>query len=75
LLGASYAVPAVLFVTGQARAWVLLPFLTLVPGLVLGRQIARNEGRALNPTLVHTAKLLLGFGLLFAAGLALGGSP
>jgi 1,4-dihydroxy-2-naphthoate polyprenyltransferase len=75
LLGAAYAVPALLFATGQARAWVLLPLLTLFPAAVLGRQIAQNEGRALNPTLVRTAKLLLGFGLLFALGLVLGGSP
>jgi len=74
LLGAAYAIPAFLFLTRQAGAWVLLPLLTVVPGVLLGRQIAKNEGRALNPTLVQTAKLLLGFGLLFAFGLALGGA-
>lgn len=73
LVGASYLVPVVLLVTGQVGVWVLLPGATLVFALALVRQVARNEGRALNPTLVNTAKLLLVFGLLFAAGLAVGG--
>jgi 1,4-dihydroxy-2-naphthoate polyprenyltransferase len=73
LIGAAYLVPVALLMTRQAGAWVLLPTVTVVPALVLVRQVARNEGRALNPTLVNTAKLLFVFGLLFTIGLALGG--
>jgi 1,4-dihydroxy-2-naphthoate octaprenyltransferase len=73
LIGAAYLVPVVLLLTRQASLWVLLPGVTLVPAVALVRQLTRNEGRDLNPTLVNTAKLLLGFGLLFTLGLALGG--
>jgi 1,4-dihydroxy-2-naphthoate octaprenyltransferase len=73
LIGAAYLVPVILLVTDQAGAWVLLPGLTLVPAIALVRKLVKDEGRALNPTLVNTAKLLLGFGLLFTLGLVLGG--
>jgi 1,4-dihydroxy-2-naphthoate octaprenyltransferase len=73
LIGAAFLVPVLLVVTRQAGGWVLLPSVTLLPALALVRQVAVNEGRALNLTLVNTAKLLLAFGLLFAVGLAVGG--
>jgi len=73
LIGVAYLVPVVLLLTSQAGVWVLLPGVTLVPAVALVRQIGHHEGRALNPTLVNTAKLLLGFGLLFMLGLVLGG--
>ncbi len=75
LIGAAYLVPVVLRLTHQASSWVLLPGTTLLPALALVRQVGRNEGRALNPTLVNTAKLLMVFGVLFTAGLVLGGPP
>jgi 1,4-dihydroxy-2-naphthoate polyprenyltransferase len=75
LISAAHLVPVALLVTHQAGAWVLLPAITVLPAALLVRQVGRNEGRALNPTLVNTAKLLMVFGVLFAAGLALGGPP
>ena len=73
LIGAAYLVPVILLVTDQAGAWVLLPGLTLLFAIALVRRLVTSEGRALNPTLVNTAKLLLAFGLLFTLGLVLGG--
>jgi 1,4-dihydroxy-2-naphthoate octaprenyltransferase len=69
----AYAVPVVLFAVGLATAWVLLPAVTLPIAVRLNRALFSGVGRALNATLVGTAKLLLFFGLLFAVGLGLGG--
>lgn len=73
LVGVAYAVPVCLAVTERAAPWVLLPLLTLPLGLGLTAGVARQRGRALNPLLGKTALLLLLHGVLFAAGLALGG--
>ncbi|HYH44539.1 MAG TPA: 1,4-dihydroxy-2-naphthoate polyprenyltransferase [Thermoanaerobaculia bacterium] len=73
LIGLAYAVPVFLAVTGRAAAWALLPLLTLPRALGLAIGVARQRGRALNPLLGKTALLLLLHGVLFAAGLALGG--
>lgn len=71
LLAAAYAAPIALFVAGLASAWVLLPLLTVPVAAVRLARVGRDDGRALNPQLAGTAKLLLGHGVLFAAGLAL----
>lgn len=71
LLAVSYAVPAVLFAGGSASPWILLPMLSLPIAAVLHRDLAALEGRALNATLVGTARLLVVFGVLFAVGLTL----
>lgn len=63
LLAVAYVVP--LLFGGLA----LLPLATLPFGVLLARRVLRAEGRALNPALVGTAKLLMVFGALFAAGL------
>jgi 1,4-dihydroxy-2-naphthoate polyprenyltransferase len=71
LLAFAYAVPLYL-ATSQARGrFVLLPLLTLPLARRLMRAITTETGRALNARLAGTAKLLLLFGLLFAAGIAL----
>ncbi|MEE8524832.1 MAG: 1,4-dihydroxy-2-naphthoate polyprenyltransferase [Thermoanaerobaculia bacterium] len=70
LLLVSYAVPAVLFASGSAAPSILLPMLSLPIAVVLHRDLATLEGRALNATLVGTARLLILFGALFAVGLA-----
>jgi 1,4-dihydroxy-2-naphthoate octaprenyltransferase len=70
LLAAAYATPLVLWQRG-ASPWVLLPVLTAPWAIVLTRQLATREGSSLNATLASTAKLLLVFGLLLTAGLAL----
>lgn len=72
LMAAAYAVPIALFATHQARAWVLLPLVTLPLALRLAAKVKNERGAPLNATLAGTAKLLLFFGVLFAAGLALG---
>lgn len=71
LLGLSYLVPLGLFAAGFGAA-VLLPWWTLPLAVALYRRVAGGDGRALNPLLGATARLLLLFALSFAAGLVLG---
>ena len=52
--------------------WLLLPLLTAPIGLRLARTVATAEGAPLNATLAATAKSLLGYGALLAAGLVAG---
>jgi 1,4-dihydroxy-2-naphthoate octaprenyltransferase len=75
LFACAYAVPPLLFFSHAAGVWVLLPWLTAPIAMATLRAVAREEGRALNPLLVRTARLLFGFGALFALGLALGRAP
>ncbi|MBI5515647.1 MAG: 1,4-dihydroxy-2-naphthoate polyprenyltransferase [Deltaproteobacteria bacterium] len=69
LLAVAFLVPGLFLAWGRGF-WVLLPWLTAPWALALARGVARAEGRALNPLLGATARLLLVFGALFAAGLA-----
>jgi 1,4-dihydroxy-2-naphthoate octaprenyltransferase len=71
LLAAAYAVPVILVVALDRSPLVLLPLATLPIAARLARTLAVTEGRPLNACLAGTAKLLLLFGLLFAAGLVL----
>lgn len=82
LFVAAYAVPAALaFAPVRAAVlagrppgdlpWVLLPLLTLPVAARLLRVLATTDGRPLNACLASTAKLLLAFSVLFAAGLVL----
>lgn len=71
LLVAAYAVPLVLAVTG--RPWAALPLLTLPVAVIRMRALIATDGPALNPLLAATAQLLMLHGLLFAAGLWIGG--
>jgi 1,4-dihydroxy-2-naphthoate octaprenyltransferase len=76
LLLASYLTPVVLYLRGLSPWPVLAPLVTLPLAVELLRRVWRREGRALNPCLGGTARLLLLFSLLFAAGLAgLGAGP
>ena len=70
LMLASYAVPAALALRHSAPV-LLLPLATLPLAALLFRRITRSEGKDLNPCLANTAKLLLVFGVLFSAALAL----
>lgn len=72
LVGLAYGVPAVLAVTGLAPAWALLPVITFPLAWRLCRRVRADSGRALNETLVGTARLLFLHAALFAAGIALG---
>lgn len=73
VLALAFGVPAALFATHRAGAFVLLPWLTLPLALPLVRSLFRDEGAVLNTTLVGTARLLVLHGLLFALGLSLDG--
>lgn len=75
LLAAAYLVPPLLAASDRLGAWVLLPEATLPAGVRLAMRVSREQGAALNATLVQTAKLLLFFGLALAAGIALGARP
>lgn len=72
LLAAAYAVPPALVVAGRLDAWVLLPLLTAPLAVRLWTRVARDTGRALNPSLGRTAMLGVIFGGLFALGMVLG---
>jgi 1,4-dihydroxy-2-naphthoate octaprenyltransferase len=72
LLLLSYAVPPALVAFESFGPETLLPLLTAPLAVALLRSVARGTGRELNPLLGKTARLLLLFALLFAAGIALG---
>jgi 1,4-dihydroxy-2-naphthoate octaprenyltransferase len=72
LLAIAYATPPLLWLTGSASAWLLLPWLTLPLAISLIRVLYRtDEGPPLNKALAGTANLDLLFSLLFALGFLL----
>ncbi len=71
LLAAAYLTPLWLF-RGEAEPWVLLPLATLPRAALLLSQLIGREGRELNATLVGTAQLMVLYGVLFVAGIAVG---
>lgn len=73
LMSIAYATPVGMWLVGGFGRAALLPLATLPLGIGLAREVVRNEGRALNGTLVGTARLLLAHGVLTASGIALGG--
>jgi 1,4-dihydroxy-2-naphthoate octaprenyltransferase len=72
LLAAAYVVPAALAAARLLSPWVLLPVLSAPLAVRLIRRVARDTGRALNASLVGTARLLLVHAVLFAIGIAAG---
>ena len=72
MLALSYGVPAGLFFNGCFSPWILLPWASFPLAVHLTVQLARLEGSPLNGILVGTARLLVIFGVLFAAGLTHG---
>jgi 1,4-dihydroxy-2-naphthoate octaprenyltransferase len=70
LIAVSYLVPLGLALSRSVGPEVLLPVASLPLALKTERAVKSQEGRALNPLLAATAKLLLIFGLLFALGLS-----
>ncbi len=75
LLGLAYAVPLWLAASAALRPMVILPLATLPTAISLLLAVKSERGRALNPLLARTAKLLLVFGALFSAGIAFGRAP
>lgn len=72
LMGLAYATPLALVAARLGSAVVLLPTLTLPLAVRLCLAVAEERGAALNARLAATAKLMVLFGGLFAAGLWLG---
>ncbi len=72
LLAAAYSVPVLLFRTGTASAWALLPLLSLPIAVSLAWRLSTQEGARLNQVLAGTARLMLIMGLTFALGLVPG---
>ena len=52
--------------------WPMLPCATLPWAVSVWRELRDREGAPLNATLARTARLLLGFGALYAIGIAIG---
>jgi 1,4-dihydroxy-2-naphthoate octaprenyltransferase len=73
LIAVSYLTPVGLALSGSTGPEVMISWLSLPLALKTERAVTRTEGRALNPLLAATAKLLAIFGLLFALGLSLRG--
>src|SRR5581483_11645869 len=69
---AAYPLALVVWAFGPARAWLLLPWLTLPLAVPLVRLVrTRSDGRSLNEALARTGQLHLVFCALLAAGLLL----
>jgi 1,4-dihydroxy-2-naphthoate octaprenyltransferase len=73
MLAAAFSAPAVLWLTGSSRSWVLLSWLSAPLALPPLFRVLSQQGAALNPALGGTARLQLVFGILFALGLYLSG--
>ena len=72
LLALAYLVPVALVGAGRLGLPALLPLASAPVAIVLYRRVRAETGRALNPALGGTARLLFLFGALWATGLALG---
>lgn len=72
LLLIAYAVPIALFTAGRLGPAVLLPVISAPMAIPLLFRLVRESGRALNPALRGTARLLFVFGALFAVGIVPG---
>jgi 1,4-dihydroxy-2-naphthoate octaprenyltransferase len=71
LLAVAYAAPIVAALAFGRGPLVLLPLASLPIAVRLVRAVSATTGKALNACLVGTARLLLVYGVLFAAGLTL----
>ena len=69
-VAAAFSVPVFQVIAG-ASPWLLLSLGALPLALIVGRQFASARGAALNPVLGATARVLMVFGALYAAGFAL----
>ena len=72
LLALAYAVPPTLWLGYGFEPTVLAPLVTLPYAVLVTRTVlTRTDGDALNPALEQTGKLLAGFAVLFAVGVAI----
>lgn len=72
LLGLSYIVPVIMWITGLTTYWIFIVFLSIPLSIGLSKDILVKKGRPLNETLAGTGKLELIYGLLFSIGYLLG---
>ncbi|SFS56843.1 1,4-dihydroxy-2-naphthoate polyprenyltransferase [Halostagnicola kamekurae] len=73
LLAVAFAIPIWFWLAADFGPAVLLPLLTIPYAAMITRtMLTRTDGKALNPALESTGKLLTIFSILFAAGLVLG---
>jgi len=71
LLVLAYAVPVWFLLRPGYAVAVALPYLTLPYGIAITRtMLTETAGEVLNPTLERTGRLLAGYAVLFAVGLA-----
>lgn len=69
LLGLSYLIPLLMWLTGLESAWLLLTWLSLPLTRPLLTMIFNEKGRPLNAALAGTARLELLYAFLFSVGL------
>jgi 1,4-dihydroxy-2-naphthoate octaprenyltransferase len=74
LVAVAFATPLLIWATALGRYPVLLGLAPLPLGVALAKRVARSEGRALNPLLPATARLLLLESACLALGFVLGGA-
>lgn len=72
LLAVACAVPLLMALLGLSTPWVMLAWLSLLPGWRAIRLALTAEGPVLNQALAGTARLALIYALLLSAGLLLG---
>ncbi|GBF11274.1 1,4-dihydroxy-2-naphthoate polyprenyltransferase [Tepidibacillus sp. HK-1] len=68
LLGLTYVVPVIMWLSGLVTYWILLVLLSLPLCFSLVKDILHKKGTALNETLAGTGKLELLYGILFSIG-------
>lgn len=68
LLGVSYLIPCLIWLTGETSMWILLSWLSLPLAIKQTRSILTEKGSLLNKTLAGTAQLELVYGILFVIG-------
>jgi 1,4-dihydroxy-2-naphthoate octaprenyltransferase len=72
LIGMAYVIPVVFLLDPRFGSEILLPLLTLPLAIGVSRTVlTETSGEALNPALERVGKVLAGYALLFAAGLAI----
>ncbi|MEM6457076.1 MAG: 1,4-dihydroxy-2-naphthoate polyprenyltransferase [Acidobacteriota bacterium] len=67
----AHGVPLTLWLRGEGGPWMLLPLATIPFSLRIFVALVRRDGRALNPVLGATARLLIVWGALATIGLVL----
>jgi len=72
LIGISYAVPLLMWLSGVSTPWVMLAWLSLLLVKPLINLMMNEKGRPLNQALAGTARLELVYSFLFSIGLIVG---